>query len=426
MQRTNEVSRLVACFLVAIVAGIGLACHSLIAAEPDITVGSFPDWPFWRGPLQNNTAPYEGLPDEWNPRGGPDSNVLWKSEKLAGRSTPVVFGGKLYTIVRNKPSTAEDGEKVVCANAATGEILWEHPFNVYLSDVPDTRVGWSSCVVDPETGRVYAQGVAGSFYCLKGDSGEVVWQRSFHEEFGLLSTYGGRTNFPIVFEDMVIASAVVIGWGDTPEWGLLAKPAHRFMAFDKATGELRWLKGTRLIPYDTTYSTPTIAVINGITQMVFSSGDGAVWGLQPRTGEPVWKYQFSRRGINSSPLVVGSKVFAGHSEENWTGLAMGGFVALDAAKLTPQEGGVPQPEVLWRHVEFPTGKSSPIPVGDQVWVVTDGAKLHAFDQHSGDQVIRKALGTMQNGTPLYVDGKVYTVTADGRSYVLEPRQTCPW
>ena len=45
------------------------------------------------------------------------------------------------------------------ADPATGEIQWEHRFNVYLTDVPNTRLGWSSVVGDPATGRVYALGV---------------------------------------------------------------------------------------------------------------------------------------------------------------------------------------------------------------------------------------------------------------------------
>ncbi len=57
-----------------------------------------------------------------------------------------------------------------------------------------------------------------------------IWTHSLNEEFGLLTTYGGRTNVPVVFEDLVIISGVIIGWGD------LARPAHRFLAFDKKTG----------------------------------------------------------------------------------------------------------------------------------------------------------------------------------------------
>ena len=92
---------------------------------------------------------------------------------MGGRSSPIVLRGKLYTIVRDQPETANEGEKVVCADAATGEILWEHRFNMYLSDVPDTRIGWSCCAGDPETGRIYVQGVCGYFCCLEGDTGQT-------------------------------------------------------------------------------------------------------------------------------------------------------------------------------------------------------------------------------------------------------------
>ena len=106
-------------------------------------------------------------------------------EDLGGRSSPVVFQNRLYTIVRDKPATEEEAEKVVCVDAATGKTLWEHRFNMYLTDVPDERIGWSCPVVDPETGNVYVQGVSGYFCCLDGKTGKVIWDRSLHEEFGL-------------------------------------------------------------------------------------------------------------------------------------------------------------------------------------------------------------------------------------------------
>ena len=151
--------------------------------------------------------------------------MVWERSDLGGISTPIVLNGRLYTIVRSEPGTPREGEKVVCVDAATGKTLWENKFNVYLSDVPDTRVGWSSCVADPETGNVYALGVCGIFQCLDGKTGKTLWSHSLHEEFGLLSTYGGRTNVPVLFDDLVIISAVVIGWGD------MAKPAPSLSRF---------------------------------------------------------------------------------------------------------------------------------------------------------------------------------------------------
>ena len=145
---------------------------------------------------------------------------------------------------------------------------------------------WVGRVVvgDPETGRIYAQGVCGYFCCLEGDTGKLVWDHSLHEEYGTISTYGGRTNLPFVFEDSAI-SAVLVGWGDRTEVGRFALPAHRFMCFDKATGELRWINGTGISPYDTTFSTPTCLPVGGRQQLIFCSGDGGVWSLQPRTGK---------------------------------------------------------------------------------------------------------------------------------------------
>ena len=61
------------------------------------------------------------------------------------------------------------------------------------------------------------------------------------KKYGNITTYGGRTNVPVVFEDQLLISAVLVGWGDTPEFDGLARPVASLHGFDKATGELRWL-----------------------------------------------------------------------------------------------------------------------------------------------------------------------------------------
>ena len=369
------------------------------------------DWPFWRGPEYNGISRETGLVDDWNPKGGDGSNVAWARDDLGGRSTPIVMNGKLYTIVRADPGTKTEGEKVVCVDAATGKDVWENRFNVWLSDVPDTRVGWSSCVGDPETGNIYALGVCGLFQCIDGQTGERIWGMPLHEKFGLLSTYGGRTNFPVICDDLVIISAIVIGWGD------MAKPAHRFIAFDKRTGEVIWFESTTLLPYDTTYSSPTVTALNGQKAMVFGSGDGGIWALQPRTGLPIWKFYYSRRGINVSPLVVGDTVVASHSEENIEGTAMGSVVALDGSG----SGDITDNPPLWREDEMMAGKASPLVVGDRLYLFDDRAKLHVRDLKTGEPVGSKtSLGTVMRSSPLYADGKIYCCTANGRWYILKP------
>ncbi len=360
------------------------------------------DWPYWRGPEYNGISRETGLIDDWDPKGGPDSNVAWSRDDLGGRSTPIVMNGKLYTIVRAEPGTPREGEKVVCVDAETGETIWENRFNVWLSDVPDTRVGWSSCVGDPETGNVYALGVCGLFQCIDGETGERIWGMPLHEQFGLLSTYGGRTNFPVICDDLVIISAVIIGWGD------MAKPAHRFLAFDKRTGDVVWFRGTTPLPYDTTYSSPTITVLQGQKAMVFGSGDGGIWALQPRTGLPIWKYYFSRRGVNVAPLVIGERVIASHSEENIVGTAMGAVVSIDASG----NGDLTNTGTQWRREELMVGRCAPLAWHDRLFLCDDRAKLHVLDLESGETIGRRFTlgGTAMRASPLFADGKIYAVT----------------
>ena len=370
------------------------------------------DWTYARGPQFNGTSGETGLIDKWDPRGGPGSNVLWMRKDIGTRSTPIVMNGRLYTIMRSDPETPKEGEKVVCLNAKTGKTIWENRFNVWLSDVPDTRVGWSSVIGDPKTGLVYALGVCGYFQCINGETGKTVWSVPMHERFGLLSTYGGRTNFPIIHEDLVIISAIVIGWGE------MAKPAHRFVGFDKMTGEIVWFNGTRPLPYDTNYSPPALAVLNGQKAFVFGSGDGAVWAFQPRTGLSIWKYQFSKRGLNIGPVVSGSTVFTGHSEENIDSTSMGSVVAIDANGI----GNVTKSGQKWKVDELMVGKSSPLVIKDRLYCFDDRGKLYVLDIKTGKRIARVRLGTVMRASPLYADGKIYCMTANGRWYILQPNQ----
>ena len=369
------------------------------------------DWTFWRGPGSNGISPETGLVDNWDPNGGPGSNVSWKRSDLGGRSTPVVMNGRLYMLCRSERESSREREQVVCLDAATGETIWANVFNVWLSDVPDTRVGWSNVTADPETGNVYALGVCGFFQCINGETGETIWSVPLHERFGLLSTYGGRTNTPVIVDNQVIISSIVIGWGE------MAKPAHRFISFDKGTGEVIWFNGTRPLPYDTTYSTPTVTALAGQKSIVFGSGDGAVWAIQPRTGSHIWQYKFSRRGLNVSPLVIGDKVLSGHSEENVVGTSMGAVALIDGSGA----GDVTQSHELWKYEEVMMGKSSPIAVGNRVYCFDDRAKVYVYDLESGEQIGRKlALGRVMRGSPLYADGKIYAVGNSGNWAIFQP------
>lgn len=388
---------------------VATVCFVLVLAGPATA-----DWPYWLGPNFTGVSGEKNLPDQWNPQGGEGSNVLWARE-VSVRSTPTVMNGRMYILTNSYPEDEKKaGEKVVCLNAETGETHWEYEFNVYLSDVPIERVGWSSVVCDPESGNVYALGVCGYFCCLNGETGDLVWDRSLHEEFGVLSTYGGRTNHPIIHENHVLISGVVIGWGE------MAKPAHRFLCFDKTNGVPVWFRGTRLLPEDTTYSAPVIAAIDGELQMIFGSGDGGIYSFQPRTGKMLWKYMVSGRGINTAPLVVGNRVYCGHGEENLDTTEMGAIYCIDAT----QRGDITKSGEIWRKTGYFVGRSSPIMIEGRLYFADDRAKLHCLNPDNGEALGKPVpMGTMMRSSLLYADGKIFANETNGRGYILTPTET---
>ncbi len=227
----------------------------------------------------------------------------------------------------------------------------------------------------------------------------------------MLSTYGGRTNTPVIFEDLVIVSGITTGWDST------ARPAHRFLAFDKNRAQLVWIQQTRLFPEDTNYSTPFIGVVNGEAQLVVGAGDGSVYAFQPRTGKILWKFNLSKRGINASPLVANNMVYIGHSEENLHDTTMGALVAVDATG----SGDVSASAERWRLNAVAIGRSSPLLVDGRIYAVDDSAGLNVLDAATGKPIGKRTkLGTSMKASLIYADGKIFANTIGGLCYVLRP------
>ena len=302
------------------------------------------DWTEWRGPARDGISAEKNLPTRWSPAG---ENLAWKAP-YGGRSAPIVMDGRVY--LQNTAGKGEsEQERLMCINADTGKLLWEYRFNVYLSDVPPHRVGWASPVGDPTTGNVYAFGVGGTLLALSRD-GKLLWERSLGEDFGLLTTHGGRTVSPIIDGDLVIISGV------TFQWGQQARGAHRFMAFDKKTGETMWLSAPGGRPYDTTYAPPIIATVNGMRLLIQGASDGVVHAIKAQTGEPVWKYEISKRGLNTGVVLYNGTAILTHSEENLGSNEMGMIMAVDAGA----KGEIKKEQIKWQTYGWQGGFSSPV------------------------------------------------------------------
>lgn len=374
------------------------ACLIGILPTGSLMTAAAADWTHWRGPMQTGASPESGLISRWSPEG---ENLVWRSAFI-GRSTPVILNGRVYVIGRTGDGVARQ-EHVACFDAENGRLVWERKFNVWHSTITFNRLGWANLGADGETGNVYAHLVNGLLLCFDRD-GRILWTRSLTEEFNRFSGYGGRLHTPVVDGDLVVISMGNRGWADRP-------PSHRYMAFDKRTGETVWMArpGGGGQADLTVYSTPVSATVDGGRVLIAGNGNGGIFAFRVGTGEVVWGFPLSRRGINTSPVAADNRVYATHSEENVDNTTMGRVVCLDAG--TGKE--------IWRRDGVAAGYASPALHAGRLYVIDNSANVHCLDAKSGKKYWEHNIGTVGKGSPTWADGKLYLTEVNGGFRILE-------
>ncbi len=366
-------------------------------------------WSDWRGPAQNGWSPEHGLPDAFvMKKDDPNNNLVWSAPGYGGLTTPIIQNGRVYVIGHTGEGQGVQ-ERVACFDEKDGHLIGEQKFNVFLTDMVEVRVGWTSLAGDPETGNVYAHATSGMFYCFDKDL-KVLWSHSLTEEYGRVSGYGGRLNSPIVDGDLVIIGMLNGSWGE------LAIGGNRFVAFNKRTGDVVWWGGTGIRVSDTYASSPVVAVING-ERLLITGGFAGVYAFKIRTGELAWSFELCHEAVNLTPVVDGNLVYIGHGEENENG-TQGSVVCLDASKVV---GG--KPTQVWRVDGIKAKFASPVVKDGLVYVCNDVAVLFCLDAGTGVEKWHYQYGNETKGSPVLADGKIYIADVNGDFHVLKPSAT---
>ena len=385
--------------------------HSGVVSPLSAAEGVARGWLAWRGPQQNGTSAETGLPDKVD-----SSAPLWTID-LAGRGTPVINGSKVYVL--GYEGAGPDLQQVLrCVEADSGKTIWEQRFNDFLSDTVYDRYSIGSPVIDRETGNVYVLTTAGEFVGFTGD-GERLWEHSMMEDYGRLTFPNGRVGSPVIDDDLIIVRGI------TSNWGLQGQAADRFYAFDKKSGEIVWASTPGTIPpKDSSFSTPILAWENGRRVFYCGTGDGSIVCVNSRTGDPIWRYQISAGGVNSTLLPIDGALVAGHADENLDSSEIGRTVAVKTG-AEPRAGSkepaiLDQSSELWRNSEILL-TSSPTFANDTIYLVNKVGELCAIDPKTGAVIWRHKLGADQlHASPIYADGKLYIPMRYDGFHVIKP------
>ena len=380
------------------------------------------NWPNWRGPLQNGLSleDYE----EWSFEAEPN----WTFD-IPGRGAPVIFKGHVYGIGYRMRSNEDVREYLFALDEETGEVLWEQEFVDFISDTVYNRYAIGSPVVDVDTENIHVMLTNGLFSCFSR-GGELLWQHSLMERFGRLTFPNGRAGSPVIEGDLVIARGV------SSYWGAEGPARDRFLAFDKKSGDLIWSSTPGVGPpflKDSSFSTPYFETRSGKRVFYVGLGCGNVACINALNGQPLWRYQAAKGGINCSPVLHGGdKLIYINDKVNVNSTTKGGMVALrlptdldnPGGEVDEKQGGAPAlpGEIeLWRNPELAMFTSSPVVLGDNVYQVTITGELFCVDANTGEVKWKEKLGPDQiHASPLAVDGLLFIPVHEGTLYVIKP------
>lgn len=250
------------------------------------------DWSQWRGPGRDGVAEETQIPDE------PPAELrrVWKVQVGEGHSSPVIVGGRVYLMARRGAD-----EFCLALDAATGEEIWSHNYSApYTSDSAARRHGLGpKATVTIDDGRFYGFGICEVLTCIDAESGQVLWQKRFEDDYGEPWPQFGASSSVLIDGDLCIAQVGVKGRG-------------AIVAFDKKTGEKVWANTAD----GPAYASPSIGSLAGV-RLIVTMTQSAVIGVRPSDGATLLKIPFKTPYEMNivTPVVLGSRlIYSGYQQ----------------------------------------------------------------------------------------------------------------
>ena len=229
-------------------------------AEPPKVEKTYPpaEWPGFRGPHRDGNVAGVRIKTDWT---ASPPVKMWQRAVGPGWSSFAVQGNLIYTQEQRGPN-----EVVSCYELKTGKPVWTHrdAARFYESNGGPGPRG----TPELSNGRVYTLGGTGIVNALNASTGALIWTHNGAAETEMKTPDWGFAGSPLVVDDVVLVAV-----------------SGRLAAYDSATGTLRWKGPAR----KTSYSSPHLATIGGVKQVLLLSADG-LSSFAPADGKLLWEH----------------------------------------------------------------------------------------------------------------------------------------
>jgi outer membrane protein assembly factor BamB len=181
------------------------------------------------------------------------------------------------------------------------------------------------------------------------------------------------------------------------------------VALDKKTGEIRW-KTPRRQPVAQAYSTPLVIRAGDQDQAVSTGGYRAA-AYDPLSGEELWRVEYPGGYSNVPRPVYGhGLVYIA------TGLQQPSLLAVRPGRA----GDVTQTNIAWKLQRAVPVTSSPLIVGDELYIVSDIGIATCLDARTGKIHWQQRLGGNYSASPIFAGGRIYFLNEEGVTTILSP------
>jgi outer membrane protein assembly factor BamB len=283
------------------VAGLVLLCHAVSLAT---------DWPQYRGPTTDGISP-DPISARWL-AGGP--TVVWTNSSLTnGFSCFAVSQGRAFVEISKTDGSGTLREYCVGVDAATGANLWATPVGdepwspastgdggdgaapYNTGDGPRTTPSVSNGrVIVLSSGNAYAPEL--HLLGLNATNGSVLWSNDLVAAYGASTIPWDNAASPCLDDDLVYVNLNS------------STDGQNLAAFRVADGGLAWSTQNENV----THTTPIIATIAGVRQVIFATQTGLV-SLNRTNGAFLWKFDYPffpiSTSMGASPVVYSNIVY---------------------------------------------------------------------------------------------------------------------
>ncbi len=242
------------------------------------------------------------LPLKWEMRGRVEG--AWDIRLPGyGQSSPVIWKSRIFV-------TAVSGDNketlhLLAIDAKTGEIQWQkqHAATQKVKDSDNVSRGAPTPVVCDEA--IYFAFESGDLFAYS-HTGDLIWSRSFVDEFGEIKGPHGYSSSPILADDSLVIQVTHAG------------PSY-VMALNRNDGSTQWKVDH---PSQTGWSSPIIAIVGDRKQLIVNSS-GSVRAFDLQDGSQVWFLEGLKGNSTASPTLWKDCVLIGSGGEREGGGSRG-------------------------------------------------------------------------------------------------------